>query len=384
MVDYDAPIINGKVQPSATAAALLLESHAIASRVLLLDAESDATFELPLISGSVTMDSGSAVRRTATLDVYASWSDDPHSRLTPYGTRVRIQRGVRVALDTIEWMTLMEGRVVEVDSKSEDRDSRMTLSVKDDFYTLGTDRFDFATTTNTTISTTANIIGFITETFPGAPIVDLTGSTALAGAADLQQDRAAGIGKLATAISSEVYTGRDGTFIIAPVPTLDDSPRWQLTVGQSGNLVSVSRKRTADGVYNRVLAKGVSDAVSGTTVPPVTGEAVIDDVNDPLYYGGPFGRVTRFYTSPMLTTADQCTSAAAGILQKARGRNFAVSFTSLVNPALDPGDVLWSQLSDGVIRTHIVDSVTHPLTGSDTQAIEVRSIDLPAEDTSAA
>lgn len=383
MSDHEAPIVNGKVDPSAAAVSLMVESGAIASRALLLN-ELGVGLELPITGGSVSADSGSKVRRSGSITVFGQWSDDPLSRLTPYGNRVRVQRGIRVATGVIEWMTLMTGRIDEESIKTESTEGLLTLPLKDFMADIDDDRFDVTTQTNTAETVVAAITRLITETLPGTTVVDLTGSTQMCGSLDLQQDRAGGIDKLATSIAAEAFFGRDGTFIIRPQPTLDDTPRWSLTVGESGNLISVERKRTRAGTYNRYVARGESNDTTGTAVVPPSASAIIDDPADPLRYGGPFGRKSRFYTSSLLTTVEQCQSAANAGLERVRGRNYDVSFTSLVNPALDEGDVIRSILPDGVIRVHITDSVDYPLGPTDSQSVSTRTVELPAESDSAA
>lgn len=383
-MDYEAPIIAGKAVLSAVAGAFLSESGAMAARAFLVDEHGGARTELPMVSGgSVTLDSGSAVRGSCTLTILGRWSDDPWSRLTPYGARVLVQRGIRVATDSVEWVSLMVGRITEVDQNSDNANAQMTLTVKDDFSTIAADRFDENTTTDTTKTVVENITDYVLRSLPTATVVDLTGDTTLAGQIDMQQDPAGGIDKLATSIAAEAFFGRDGTFIIRPQPTLADNPLWLLSVGEQGNLTAVERKRSADGIYNRVYAHGQDNTASstdGTPKPPIPrGEAAITDQTDPLYYGGPFGKRTRFYVSGLFKTDDQCAAAAASILAKARGANYEFSFTSLVNPALDPGDVIASMISDGKRRIHITDSVTIPLTPADTQSVSVRSLELPAE-----
>lgn len=383
MADYDAPVYNGQVQLSGRASTLLTQSGAMAARAFLLDDDGVGRTELPLVlGGSVSLDSGSTVRRSATINILGAWSDSPFSRLAPYGSRVLVQRGIRVDTDSIEWVSLMVGRITEVDQKSEDQDAQMSLTLKDDFSTISSDRFDTATTTDTTKTVVENITDYVRRALPNATVIDLTGDTTTSGKIDVQQDPAAGIDKLATSIAAEAYMGRDGVVVIRPQPTLDDSPRWQLGVGDAGNLISVERKRTADDVYNRVFVSGQDNTgtATGETKPPVpSGEAVITDTANPLYYGGPFGNRSRFYTSPLIKTDEQATATAASILEKVRGAGYEISFTALVNPAMDPGDVIESTISDGKRRTHIVDSVTIPLGPGDPQSITVRTEELPAE-----
>lgn len=388
MVDtYSELLPNGDVRLSGEAARLILESHAIAARAMLIS-EDGATQELPLVAGSVSADSSSIIRRSATLDVFGTWSDDVNSLLNPYGgPRIRIERGIRLDSGFTEWVPLVTGRITDISSSSDDKDSLLKLTVKDDMFTIKQDRFDVTTTTNTAEKVVDAIKRLLQETLPNRTFSDFTESTDMCGELDLQRDRADGIAKLATSIGAECYTTRDGMgFILRPSPSFADTPRWQLGVGDRGNVISVERSRSAEGTYNRVYAYGESNEATGVEgepppAPPVSAAAVISDITDPLYYGGPFGKVTRFYKSPLLTTTEQAQGAADSLLEKARGRNYEISFVTLVNPAVEPGDVVLSQISDGVKRLHAIDTVSLPLAPSDTQSLSVRTIALPEEST---
>lgn len=386
--DYEAPIVGGRVVPSPLASSLLLEGHqSVDSRAFLLGEGNTSRAELPLMSGSVSCDPTSTVRRSGDVTVLARWPTSPTSRLTPYGSRVCVQRGIRVAIDAIEWMTLMTGPVWETSQTDDDVDSvELKLSLKDEMAVLAADRFDENTATDPTLTVLEQLTRIIRRTLPVADIVDLSGAAgqALVGKLDMQKDPAAGIAKIAEACGLEVLTGRGyQQFVIRPVPSLDDPPRWMVAEGAAGNILTVERKRTREKVYNRVVATGESNAGTGSaaTVPP-SGEARISDATDPLVYGGPAGRVTRFLSSPLIKTNEQAAAAAAGLLARLRGGNLETSFTTLVNPALDGGDVILADLASGRSR-HITGTVTLPLSEGDSQSVPTRGIDLPDETASA-
>lgn len=390
--DYDAPLVEGRVVPTPRARALLLASHTIASRAWLLSADGTTRVPLPLAGGgSVACDPGQAVRRSATLTLLTPWPEVAEGgSITPYGARVAVQRGIRVATDAIEWMTLMTGPVWETsqDATKLDRWGRpapLTVPLKDEMATIAADRFDANTSTDTTLTVSAQLHALIRRTLPAATIHDRSGAAGarLVGTLDMQQDPADGMVKVAAAAGLEVHTGRGyQEFVIAPVASLDDPPRWEIVHGgETGSVVSVTRKRTREKVYNRVVAVGETNdnTEGGTSTPPPRGEARIDDPTDPLRYGGPIGRVTRFYASPLLKDDAQAAAAAAGLLERYRGTGVQLDFTTLVNPALDGGDVIASRLADGVRRVHITDAVTVPLGVTGTQDVPTRGLELPDE-----
>lgn len=389
--DYEAPIVNGRVEPSTLAQTLLLEGHqAAASRAFLVGSDGMSRAPLSVVSGSVDSDPSSSTRRSASLTILARWPSSSASRLTPYGTRVQVQRGIRVAPDAIEWLTLMTGPVVEA---SQDEDAagaaQMSFPLKDEMAMIARDRFDTNTSTDTTLTVAAQMTAIIRRTLPSAEIIDLSGELGQAqvGKLDMQKDPAAGLGKIATAAGLEVFCGRGfQQFVYRTVPSLDDPPRWIISENNDrANLIKISRKRALEGTYNRVFAYGETNdtTTGGTSTPPVSGEAAITDTADPLYYGGPAGRATRFFSSPLIQTPAQATAAAAGLLAKLRGGNLTTSFETLVNPAAESGDVILALLADGRSQ-HIFDKVGVPLGEKDSQSTETRGIDLPDETAAAA
>ncbi|GAA4845458.1 hypothetical protein GCM10023201_40870 [Actinomycetospora corticicola] len=383
--DYDAPIgPDGRVQLSARAQALIQDSSGAAARAWLLSSDGSSRSPLPLIrGGSVSADAKSMVRRTATLSVHGVWPDDPTSQLAPYGPRVQVQRGVRVATDAIEWVTLMTGPIW---SSKQDRSKAgagpLAIPLKDEMAVIEADGFDAATSTNPAEKVITAVTRLIQETLPLAQVVDLSGNLgqALCAKIDLQQARAGGITKLAASVGCEVYAGREfQTFYFAPVPTLDDSTRWLLAYG--GVITTSSRERTRDDTYNRVLVKGTAQGTaSGEAQKPAPyAEAILTSDMDPhAYYGGPLGRRTWKIERAEYDTAAKCAAAAPMWLERARGRNVSQSASTLVNPAADPGDVVDLRPTKSSPRcARIVDSLTYPLGAADAQNWTTRGDELP-------
>jgi hypothetical protein len=133
---------------------------------------------------------------------------------------------------------------------------------------------------------------------------------------------------------------------------------WAVEATEGGVYISGSRAMTSDSVYNGVLARGENTADNAA---PVSALAVDSDPNSPTYWGGPFGRRPMFYSSSTLTTTNACTAAANLKLAAARAPNASGDFSSLPNPALEPGDVLRVTHPDGSRELHQVASFSVPL-----------------------
>ena len=102
---------------------------------------------------------------------------------------------------------------------------------------------------------------------------------------------------------------------------------------------------------------------------------VDDDPSSPTVWGGPFGKKPRFYTSPLLLSGGQAEATAADMLSRVTGYIANVSITQIVNPALEPGDVIELVTLDGVKQRHIIDTVPIPLSATESQSLTTRTQD---------
>ena len=126
--------------------------------------------------------------------------------------------------------------------------------------------------------------------------------------------------------------------------------------GDTAMVLDGTAKASLEGVYNGVIATG-----EGTDVPtPVRAEVWDTDPASPTYYLSGFGRVPYFFSSSLLTTTDEASKAASTILARVKGRSQKLSWPAIVNPALEPLDIVtvtfWSSTSKTVL-----DSLTIPL-----------------------
>lgn len=327
---------------------------------------------LPISGGSVVVDAGDQVRRTATVSIAdpSLWPADPRDLLSTYGSELQLYYGIVIPRVGTEWIPLIRGVVSDADRVRPTRDG-ITLSLVDRSALVAQDRFDAPTQTVSGATVVAEITRLIQQSLPTAVVVDHTGSTQIAPVIEIERERwADGIEKLADAIGAEVFCDPMGTFVIRPQPLLTDTVVWDISSGRAGILVAKRDRQSREPVYNRVIATG--ERTDGT--PPVRAAVSDIDPDSPTVYGGPFGRKPRFYSSPLLTTTEQCTTAATAILERARGAGAAVTLDAIVNPALDAGDVI--RVSDeGRVQTHIGDRIEIPL-GLQPQSISTRSLDV--------
>lgn len=363
---------------SAAARIALGQSHDMTARVTIYSSTAGVVPDLPIAGGQVDADATSHVRRSATLHADPRyWPASPLDLLAPFGSEAVIEYGIVLSSGLIEWVPL--GRfVLEETSRTRPPSTKADLTVKlvDRAARVAEDRLEAPAQTVSGATTVAEIRRLIQETLGSAvPVNDLTGSSQLAAVIEIPKDRwADGVEKLALSIGAECFFDVLGQGLIRPTPTLADPPVWVVTTGGSGSMLTAVDKLSRGLVYNRVVASGQR---TDSTLPVYA--AVSDtDPASPTYYGGPFGKKPRFYSSGLLTTVGQCTTAATALLNRAKGVGVQVDLEQLVNPALEPGDVI-TVIQDDTTTTHLLDKVPIPLTPDGTQKLGTRTNNLPPE-----
>jgi hypothetical protein len=350
-------------------------SHVVTIRVDAYRGDELLASDLPVVSGEVSVDSGSLVRRTLSLTVADPSLDpglDPLAPLAPYGSELVVSRGIRFPDGEVEWCPLGRFRVQEVSTSA--GGAEVSVTGADRSSALQDARFTAVQAAQTSNTIPAEITRLVQAVLPGVAVTDRSSSTASTPAVFWEQDRIAAIDELAKAIGSEFYFGPDGTAVIAKVPSINDAPAWWVDAGESGVLVGAEMKLSREQTYNGVVASGEN----GDT-PPVTATVTDDDASSPTLWGGPFGTKPRFYVSPLITTAQQATDAATSILNRARGMTRQLDLSLVPNPALEGGDVIRVRFPDGSVETHLVDALKVPLDPSSAMTLSTRSPDPEKE-----
>lgn len=364
---------------SAAAREVLRGSHQVTYRAVAHTAILGA-LDVALVGGTVTSDAKSQVRRTATVEVGdpALFPVSPYAALSPVGSDLAIEYGIVIPRHGVEWVPLIRGPIQKV-TGTLPRVDALGVEVADRAAAIAEDRLTAPTQTAQGSTIVAEITRLIVESNPLAEVIDRSGSVQPAPVIEIEANRwADGVERLADAAGLEVFADTEGRFVIRAVPTLDDAAVWVVDAG--GVLITADLELTRAQVYNAVVARG--ERSDGT--PPVHALVVDDDPASPTRYGGPFGRKPRYYTSPLLTTVAQCQQAARALLDRVKGFAATVKLETIVNPALEGGDVIEVDLGDGTRQRHIVDQVPVPLSPSSSQTLATRSVEMPPDEGAAA
>lgn len=341
--------------------------------VVQVDAYRDGALvlaDIPISGGEVSVDTGSTVRRTLSLTVADPALDpgtDPTAVLAPFGSELFVRRGIRYTDGTVEWCPLGRFRVQDVKASTS---GGVSVTGADRGVAIQDARFTGIMAAQTSNNVAQEVTRLITGALPGTTVTDRTGGlgTRAVPAVYWERDRWEAINELAKAAGAEVYFDPDGNAILAKVPSVDDPVAWWVDAGESGVLVQADTQLSREGTYNGVVASGEN----GDTAP-VSATVTDNDPASPTKWGGPFGTKPYFYVSPLITTADQATSAATSLLNRVRGFSRQLDLTLVPNPALEGGDVVRVRLPDGSTETHIVDGAKVPLDPSTPMTLSTRS-----------
>jgi hypothetical protein len=292
-------------------------------------------------AGSATIDASATIRARCdlTLGLDGQFSRaELEELLAPLGNEIRLCRGIRYSDGDEEFVSLGRLRVEEHDSSTSDETIKFTAYdrakiIEDDTFPADGSIADGTQATDAILdlvrATIPNLSYRFIETDAPLPLLDY-------GEGDNRWAMAQGI---ATSIGGELYFDALAELVLQPIPsTTSQSPRYELTDGEDGVLISADKRRTREGTANRIVVVGTNPNNDGA---PPRAEAIDNDPNSPTYFYGPFGKVTYRadeYAS-FISSNVQAQGLANGLLAKKRGLTRQVSFGAVVNPSLTPADV---------------------------------------------
>lgn len=145
-----------------------------------------------------------------------------------------------------------------------------------------------------------------------------------------QGGRLKAVQALAAAIGGTPYVQSDGTLTV--LRDSSTTPVRRFEVGGSGTLLDFKYSMSKSGVYNEIVGIFETEDRQPIVVPPA------QTIDGPLSIYGPFGKRTRYYSSPFVKTADAATSALQKILQQSQTATFRVPVEAVIDPRIEIGD----------------------------------------------
>lgn len=362
--------------------------RAITSTATHRDPFTGATTDLPIIDGTVTVDSTAACRRTLTLTIpptQALWD-----ALAAPGGEITVTQTVRY-IDTSTETVPLGVFVVDQDAMGYATDGNISLTGRDRWVIVQRNRFGIADALRATVpgNPTWMEIKRLVEgawpnakyPFPGWSQLDQTATSKVGPRVWDDGSRENAVNTLKDT-RLQVFFDPVGKGVLRPTPVLTAStaPAWRVAAGQNGVMINADRQRDRSRTHNVVIA---TTSASDIYLPPSV--KANTNPNDPLSTVGPLGFVPWYLTGNFYTKAAQDAAAVMG-LSKQLGMAQQLSLENNTNAALDADDVIGVDLpwidrsTPRPYEVHIIDSLTVPLLPSGTQQIETRSTRPTADD----
>lgn len=339
---------------------------------------SQKVLDLDIESGSVSVSTRSAVRRTCDVTLSVDRFDNglvPSSAfdlLTPFGNELRLYRGVQFADGSRELVPL--GVFVITEVQVEEAADGITIQVS------GVDR-SIKVSRNVWLGpyqvSAGSLTSALTELLQNRwPAIELAFDSV---AVNIQQQvfgQQGGSDPWKDAVALAEVAGFDlffdvlGRCVLRALPEVS-AASVAATYTDNDVLLSVSRTDSTSETYNGI----VYVVESSWLLTPFRVEVWDDDPASPTYRFGSFGQVPKIISQSAVTDLNAAGTAAAALLSQSLGMTQAVSWTTIVDAALDVNDVVQVTTEGSKVnRILIIDELRIPLEPTDSMSASARTL----------
>jgi hypothetical protein len=337
---------------------------------------------LPVVTGRLNLDDTGQPRGRLTLTLPARLparrldldpAGNPAAPLANYGQRLNLRTGLMYPNRAVElfdlgwylitgWAHNEENRTIDVEAVD------LAQVVIDDKLTEPLTPAPGATFKSEFTRLIGGILPVsIPAGFPDRPV---------SSSAVWDRDREKSLADLCAAWPARWFVNDQGAATVAAPygPVSDATPAdFVLTDGAAGTVVSRARGSQRGALANVSVVDGKTGD-GGAAAPHAV--AVITDPASPIRAAGPYGRVTRFYASDLITTQAQADEAAAAQLVSYATAGRTESATAVPDPSVELGDVVRIFTRDGKAFTGRVRTIDLPVT-ADNGAMGIGIATLP-------
>lgn len=289
----------------------------------------------------------------------------PRDLLTPFGTTVTAELGIELLDGTVSTVPYGMYEISRSSSSTAAGQQTVEVGLGDISNTIERYRFEtpFTVANGTDLGTMVNSV--VTNRIginPNVPTVGAALGAARVLGLDTETAPWAELLDILDGFSRTAWYDQVGNIQVGAVTT---DPATAYEISSLASLAVDFDTRPP----NVIVARGESQ--DGTT-SPVQAVAMDDDPSSPTYAGtgpgtSPYGRVTLFYSSPLLLTVSQAQNAANTILASYIGAGATYTITVPFDPTIAAGDVI---SANGSILA--VDAVSLDLT--DKTSLQVREL----------
>jgi len=339
---------------------------------------------IPVTSGSITSDIGQDVASRLQLTIADSTGKlaplYPTDPLACYGQEININVGVAGGAAEAEPLSLGWFRIQDIDIH------HAWFQIPSGAWRSGGCTIEITALDRMSILADARLLS-VDQPNPGVTIFSevrrLLGGMVPMGTIDLElvnvqvptkivyeSDRVKNIAALATSLGAIVQMDANGYLNIKKATAYGDTPVWTFTAGTGGTIIDYTIHVSRDGVYNAVFVTGEAN---GDLAPCISIAYDLDPVS-PSRWGGPFGQVPLFYSSPLIDSYAAADRAATTRLNDIiRGRDREFTFSVVPNHLIELDDPVQVILPDRIIPGRVT-KMTLPLTPG-SMSITIRSLD---------
>lgn len=361
----------------STASAAVLPRLITGSHKAVFEARVLTTFQtgddpagdlLVFTGGEVRMDGTADIQRTLTLMVASEvFPRRRGDKLLPDGTEIFVRRGVYAGSETI-WAPLGYFRIDDGDQQDAPDGlirltgyDRMAAVMESDL--LSPRQYPASTTFGALF---ADLVG---DVYPDASVVfdDGLGLEPIGRKIVVDRSRYEPLRTLARARGKIVHFDGQGVLLVRSAPD-PAAPVWEVRAGRGGVLTRAQRRVTRRDVINAVVVRsqGLDATASARAV------AVDDGPHSLTRFGGRFGQVPDFVTSPAASSVAELGDAARATLLRRAGMPYQMEFTAVPNPALVPFDPVRVTLRDGSREKHVLQRLSVPLSADGAMSAATR------------
>ena len=340
--------------------------------------------EINISEGSVSVNSGSAVRRTCEVTLVTSREianlvpDNDFDLLTPFGNELRLYRGVQFEDGTEEYVPL--GVFVITEVGIQDTNDGVTIKLAGEDRSIRISRAKWTEPYQLPNGTLESALSdLLKNRYPDAelafPVTNVSVNQVVLGS-ESSNDPWKDAVEIAELVGYDLFFDQNGVVQMQQFPTLDGSVVVALFVEGSGTTIT-SLDRT---ISTKETFNGVIYTIEGSEVAaPIRVEAWDEDTSSPTYRFGVFGEVPTFIETNLLATEVQAIRAAYSLLNIYIGKQEQITFNSLVDPSLDVQDVIYVKSNGAKIdRLVIIDSLDIPLNPEGEMSATARTVRIVA------
>lgn len=340
--------------------------------------DSQKILDLDLLSGSVQVSVDQSTRRTCNVGFSVSRADNAlvpdtaFDAVTPFGNELRLYRGVQFpdgsremiplgvfVMTQIDYTETAEG--VQVQITGVDRSIRVSRNLWLEPYQV-----EAGALTDALTGILQNRWPGITLSFPSIGVQVEQQVLGQESSSDPWKDAV----HLAEIAGYDLFFDPTGVCVLQSFPS-PDAASVVASFRDTDLLLAVQRSDSTTDTYNGVIYI----VESSWLLVPYRVEVWDEDPASPTYRYGAFGEVPKVLSQSAITDTEAAQAAAAALLSQGLGATQAVSWQSIVDPALDVNDVVQVVAAGSKVdRVMIIDQLTIPLAPTESMGAVARTV----------